>query len=130
MNRVVRNVLALAALAFGGASLTACGPDFDHVSIDGVVTAGNGTGAINTARITVQEGMVLKAHIVPYNDDNEIMLTRLETHDGRFIGTSYVISDQDFAFYGISAGETDIDVFAEGKLVLVLHAVVTPQPPQ
>jgi len=114
--------LGLASLALGG-----CGPDFDRVSIDGIVGTNNGS-RVDVARVVVPEGMVVKAHIVAYNDDNEPMGTRVETRNGRVLGTSYVISDHDFAFYGIGAGETDVDVYADGKLVLVMHATVTPQP--
>lgn len=124
---MIRKVLASAALLLGVSALSGCGPDFDHVSIDGVVTSSLGASRIDTARVTVAEGMVLKAHIVAFNDDNEVMETRVETKQGGILGMSRVISDGDFAFYGISAGETEVELYADGKLVLIMKATVTPQ---
>lgn len=122
-----RSLLSSALLAAAALGLTACGPEFEKLYIDGVVTSSATPGSINVSRVTVPEGAVLKAHIVAKNDDQEDMETRVETKDGRVLGVSSVVTPNDYAFYGITAGETEVDVLADGKLVLVIRAVVVPQ---
>lgn len=128
MSRSMKNLLASAAVLFGVAALTGCGPDFERMSIDGVVTASTSAGRIDTARVTVPVGMVVKARIVAYNDDDEIMPTEIRTRNGGTISISRVISENDWAFFGMSEGESEVEVYADDRLVLVMRATVTPQP--
>lgn len=128
MSRSMKNLLASAAVLLGAAALTGCGPDFERMSIDGVVTASTSAGRIDTARVTVPVGMVVKARIVAYNDDDEIMPTEIRTRNGGTISISRVISENDWAFFGMSEGESEVEVYADDRLVLVMRATVTPQP--
>lgn len=123
-----RRVLSAILLASAALGLTACGPEFEKLYIDGVVTSSSVPGSINVSRVTVPEGAVLKAHIIAKNDDQEDMETRVETKNGRILGVSSVVTPNDYAFYGITAGETEVDVLAEGRVVLIIKAVVVPQP--
>ncbi len=129
MSRSIKNLLASAAVLLGTAALTGCGPDFERMSIDGVVTTSTSAGRIDTARVTVPVGMVVKARVVAYNDDDEVMPTEMRTRNGGTLSISRVITENDWAFYGISEGETEVEVYADDKLVLVMRASVTPQPP-
>jgi hypothetical protein len=128
VSRSMKHVLASAALLLGVSALTGCGPDFDRMSIDGVVTTSVSSGRIDTSRVTIPVGMVLKARVVAYNDDDEVMPTEIRTRNGGTLSISRVISENDWAFYGINEGETDVEVYADDRLVLVMHATVTAQP--
>jgi len=117
----------LAALALASAALAGCGPDYDHTEIVGIVPSRLG-GRIDYTRVEVPVGMVVKAHIAPYNDERELMPTSVRSLDPSVMEVSSVITDQDFAFLGLRPGVTQIELRAEGELVLVLDAVVTEQP--
>ncbi len=127
-SRLARASACAIALAAGALGLTGCGPDFDRITIDGVVALpGAGQTRIDVARIVVPEGMALKARIAAYNSDGELMVTRIVPKNPAVMSYSRVITDNDYAFYGIAAGETKIDVFADDELVLVINANVVPQ---
>lgn len=124
--RSLLTALGLAAATF----VTGCGPDFDRIGIDGVVAApGGGQNRIDVARIVVPEGLALKARLAAYNTDNELMITRVEPENPAILSYSRVITDNDYAFYGIAVGETKVRVYADDELVLVINATVTPQTP-
>lgn len=120
----MKRVLALLALL---GSTTACGPDYDHTVIDGVVT-GTPRGSIDIARVIVAEGALVKAHIVSFDTDREKMPTDVRSADPATLQVSKVVSTDDYAFLGLKAGTTTVEIKAQGDTVLILEAIVTPQP--
>ncbi len=116
--------LALFALPL---ALLACGPDYDHTSIDGVVTGKLG-GSVDIARVTVSEGAIVKAHIVSYNTDKKTMAMDIHSADESILQVKPVVSSNDYAFLGLAPGHTTVEIKADGDTVLVLEAIVTQQP--
>ena len=72
--------------------------------------------------------MIVTVHIVSYNDDDNIMTMSLRAKDPTILDVSNVISDHDFAFIGLKQGVTDVELRADDRVVLVMQAVVGPQP--
>lgn len=112
------------AVAF---ALTGCGPDYDHTEISGQRIGSLG-GRVDRSRIEVPEGMIVTAHIVAYNDDDEVMSTSVRSADPNVVDVREIITEHDYAFVGMRVGTTDIEIAAGGKTVLVISAVVVPQP--
>lgn len=108
-------------------ALTGCGPDYERTEITGIVPSPLG-GEINFQHVYVPQGMPLKAHIVSLNDDNKLMDGQIRTSDPTIMDVIQGVGDRDFAFLGMKAGRTQIEIRADGELVLVLDAVVTEQP--
>ncbi|AKU97969.1 hypothetical protein AKJ09_04633 [Labilithrix luteola] len=117
---------SLVVFAFALA-LGACGPSYDHTEITGVVASPLG-GTVTFQRVEIPEGMIVKAHIVSLNDDDDLMGGTVRSHDESIVGVSSLVSDRDFAFEGRKPGRTDVEILADGKLVLVLEAIVSAQP--
>jgi hypothetical protein len=121
---VKTKILALALAALG---VVACGPDYQRTDIEGVVTSPLG-GRIDYSRVEVPLGMILKAHIVPTNDEGKPMETTIRSRDPGVVEVAPVVSDHDYAFLGLRPGITQVEIRAEGDLVLIIDAVVTAQP--
>ena len=83
---------------------------------------------MNYARIVVPVGMIVTAHIVSYDDDHKTMTTGIQSKDPRVVEVESVVSPSDYAFFGLSPGSTDVELTADGKVVLIVTAVVTEQP--
>jgi hypothetical protein len=120
-------ILFAAALGLLGASLAACGPDYDRTEITGQVYGPLG-GEVKRERIVVPVGQVAKAHIVSMNDDNETMSNQITSKDTAIMEAIQVVSDRDYAFLGIAPGKTQIEIKADGETVLIIDAIVTEQP--
>lgn len=127
MNGRHRTLLTLAALAFASLGV-ACGPDYERLEIEGIVQPSGLTGEVSRARIVVPHGMVMKAHIVAFNDDDDRMALRLRPVDTSILSVETVIADANFAFLGLRPGTTDVEVLADGERVLTIQAVVPEQP--
>lgn len=122
----MRRVILLGAALLGLAA-AACGPDYDRTEFGGQV-AGPLGGEVTRERVVVYQGGLVKMHIVSRNDDDDAMSNEIVSHDPSVLETVPVVSDHDYAFLGITPGKTQIDVKADGKLVLVIDAVVLDQP--
>lgn len=107
---------------------TACGPDYDRTDIQGVIASPLG-GRVDRTRIEVPVGMIVKAHIVPWNDDREPMEATIRSRDPGVVEVAQVVSDRDYAFLGLRRGTTQIEIRADGDLVLVIDAIVSDQAP-
>lgn len=116
-------LLALTAAVF---ALTACGPSFDRVDITGVVPSDLG-GHIDTASLTVPEGLALKATIAALDDDNDFMSLDVRSDDSTIVDVEPVVTPRAFTFVGRKAGHTNIVFRADGHVVLTVGADVTPQ---
>jgi len=127
MISLVSRVALLAGLAFGAVSILGCGVDYDRTDITAVKASPLG-GSITTARIELPVGMILKAHIVSYDDDRKEMDNDLYMKDPSIADVTGVVSDRDYAFYGLRTGATEVEIRADGKLVLIITVVVTDQP--
>jgi hypothetical protein len=125
--RRYRHFAALALVAALAASVTGCAAEYDRTDIRGVRQSALG-GRLDRSRLEVPTGMIVTAHIVSYNDDNNIMTMSLRAKDPGIVDVSNVVSDHDFAFIGLKPGTTDVEVLADDKVVLIISAVVSPQP--
>lgn len=112
-----------AALALAG-----CGADYDHTEITNVKGSPPFPGTMNYARVVVPVGMVVTAHIISYDDDHKTMATGIQSKDTRVVDVESVVSPDDYAFFGLAPGSTDVELTADGKVVLIVTAVVTDQP--
>lgn len=107
-------------------AVTGCGPSYDHT--DFTARASKLGGTVDRTQIVVPEGMIVTAHIVPYNTDNKVLTATFQSKDTSTLVVQNVISDHDFAFVGLKQGITDVELRADGDLVLTITANVTPQP--
>ncbi len=114
-----------ALVAVLGTMLAACGPDFDHTDISGQQSKIG--GAITKSQLTVPVGMIVKAHLAPYNDDHELMTVNVQVRDPDVVEAAPVVSVADFAFIGLRPGHTEIQILADGKVVLIIPTDVTEQ---
>ena len=127
---LARRVAVLATAAVTAALLAGCGPEYDHTDL----TLGHAppkplAGHVDYARIQVSVGAVVTAHIVSYDDDHKEMAAGLRSKDPTVVEVTGVVSPGDYAFLGLRPGQTEVEVRADGHLVLILTAVVTDQPP-
>lgn len=118
----------MAAASAGGLSVAGCADDFDHTDISQVRASPLG-GGINYARVEVPVGMLVTAHVINVDDDRDEMKTEFRIKDSSIVDVQGVVSDSDYAFFGLRPGTTDIEIRAAGKLVLIITAIVTAQPP-
>ena len=128
MKRTFGLLAVVAAVAAGSAG---CAAEYDHTEISGfrpsLFSSGEG---VDRSRITVHSGMIVTAHVISYNDDNNIMTMSVRARDPSIVDVSNVISDHDFAFIGMKPGVTEVEVVAGNKVVLIISAVVLEQPAQ
>lgn len=117
-----------AAVLAGALALSACTADYDHTEITNVKGSQPFPGTVSYGRIVVPVGMVVTAHIVSYDDDHKSMAMGLQSMDPRVVEVEGVVSANDFAFFGLTPGSTDVEFTAAGKVVLIVTAVVTNQP--
>ena len=121
---VVRSALILGVLSFGA---IACGAEYERTEITGVRVSNLG-GEVSVQRIDVPEGLIVKAHIVVWNDDNEAMTLSVRAVDPNIVEVAGVVNDRDYAFIGKKQGRTAVQFLADGKVVLTVQADVTAQP--
>jgi len=117
-----------AAVLASALALGACGADYDHTEITNVKGSPPFPGSVSYARIVVPVGMVVTAHVVSYDDDHKAMAMGLQSMDPRVVEVEGVVSANDYAFFGLTPGTTDVQLTAAGKVVLIVTAVVTNQP--
>lgn len=117
----------LSLLAVGGL-LAACGPDYEKIEITAEKKSPLG-GEVKSNHVSVPEGMIVKAHIVPYNDDGEAMQQHVFSRDPDVLEVVAIVNDRDYAFIGKKPGRTQVEFQAEGDTVLIVEAEVSEQPP-
>jgi hypothetical protein len=115
----------LASLAL--ASLAGCGPSYDHTDITAVNPTVIG-GGIQKTQVQIPEGLIISAHIDSKNTDQKPMGLVVRSQDSSIVEIQGIVTDHDFAFLGVRAGHTAIDIVADDKVVLTIPADVTPQP--
>ena len=123
---------SFASAVFGASLLllAGCGPEYDHTDIFSVHAPPKPlAGQVDYARIQVSVGAVVTAHIVSYDDDHKEMAADLRSKDTNVVQVTGVVAPGDYAFLGMRPGQTEVEVRADGHLVLILTAVVTEQPP-
>jgi len=121
----IRGAIVAAALALG---VTACGPEYDRTEISAVRGQDTLGGTINNQRLDVPEGLVITAHIVAWNDDNEQMPLGVRSKDPSIVEVAGVVNDRSYAFLGLKQGRTEIELVADGTVVLTIPATVSAQP--
>ena len=126
-----RALLVIGAVASIGA-LAGCGDEYDRTEISAVVpsklSSNDPNQVINTQRLTIPEGMIIKAHIVVWNDDNVQMPLEIRSSNNSMVEIASVVSDRDYAFIGKAQGTTTVQFLADGKPVVTIEATVIPQP--
>jgi hypothetical protein len=120
-----KKVFALAACV---TTMIACGPDYDKTEVTAPKSSPLG-GTASARQISVPEGMIVKAHVVPYNDDGEVMQAHVVSRDDSIVEVAAIVNDRDYAFIGKKAGTAEIEFQADGETVFVIIAEVTAQPP-
>lgn len=128
MNTNKKKLVALAISCLVALPLLACGPDYQETEITGVKPSPLG-GDVKPNHVSVPEGMIVKAHIVPVNDDREPMQAHVESRDTSILEVVAIVNDRDYAFIGKKPGRTEVVFQADGETVFVVHADVTAQPP-
>jgi hypothetical protein len=123
-----KKVFGLGVGLFSMIAVAACGPDYERTDITAVKQSPLG-GTVTTRSITVPEGMIVKAHVVPTNDDGDLMQADVKSRDETVVEIAAIVNDRDYAFIGKSVGKTEVEFRADGEVVFVLIAEVTPQPP-
>ena len=124
-----RRLALLSTISVAAAALAGCGAEYDHTDIVGVHAPPKPLdGRVSYARINVSVGAVVTAHIVSYDDDHKELAADLRSKDTNVVEVTGVVTPGDYAFLGLRPGQTEVDVRADGHLVLILTAVVTDQP--
>lgn len=119
-----KKVCALAACVM---TMIACGPDYEKTEVTAVKPSPLG-GTASNRLVSVPEGMIVKAHVVSFNDDNEIMNAHVLSHDDSIVEVVAVVNDRDYAFIGKRPGRTEVEFQADGEIVFSVVAEVTAQP--
>lgn len=112
--------------AIAALSLVACDP-YERTRVDAVVTSRLG-GAASPAKVTVPEGMALKARVESLDGDDEPLPGELFSEDPAVLEVLPGPGPTDFVFVGRKVGRTGLVVIADGKERLVIEAEVTAQP--
>jgi hypothetical protein len=120
-----KKMFALAACLM---TMIACGPDYDRTEVTAPKSSPLG-GDVSNRKIAVPEGMIVKAHIVPYNDDGEMMQAHVVSRDESVVEVVAIVNDRDYAFIGKAPGRAEVEFQADGETVFVIVAEVTVQPP-
>lgn len=118
------SAVAVAALAFG---ISACGPEYDHTEISAQRYSVLG-GEVSLRRLEVPEGLIVKARIVVWNDDDEAMPLVVRSSDPNILEVLPVVNDRTYAFVGRAVGTTTIELIADDARVVTIVATVTAQP--
>jgi hypothetical protein len=122
-----KKVFAFGVGLFSLIAVAACGPDYERTDITAVKQSPLG-GTVSSRTISVPEGMIVKAHVVPVNDDGELMQADVKSRDETVVEVTAIVNDRDYAFIGKTPGKTEVEFRADGEVVFVLIAEVTPQP--
>jgi hypothetical protein len=93
------------------------------------VRAGPLGGNVNYARVEVLDGALVIAHVANVDDEQDDMKTEFRIQKPDVVDVQGVVSDGDYAFFGRKVGTSEVEIRANGKLVLILTVYVQPQPP-
>lgn len=107
-------------------TMVACGPEYERTEISAVKGSDIG-GAMDIQHLEVPEGMIVKAHLVVWNDDNEPMELAVRSTDPSVVEIAGIINDRDYAFIGLKTGHAEIEFIADETRVLTISADVSPQ---
>jgi hypothetical protein len=124
MSTIGKKVFALAACV---ATMIACGPDYEKTEVTAVKPSPLG-GTASSRLVSVPEGMIVKAHVVAFNDDKEVMHAHVVSRDESIVEVVAVVNDRDYAFIGKKVGRTEVEFQADGEIVFSVVAEVTAQP--
>ena len=111
---------------FAFLGLVACGPNYDHTTIDNL--KGFVGDDVTFKRVYIVEGTGIKAHIESFDSNDDSMTTEIVAADASLIDVTPTITEHDYLLSGLKAGRTEIQVKADGKLVLRIDALVEAQP--
>lgn len=128
MKRVVASLASLVMTAAVALTVGGCKAEYDRTEITNVKSRLAG-GSMNEARIEVPVGGIVTSHIVSYDDSHHTMSVELHSKDEGIVQVANVVSEHDYAFVGMKPGDTEVELRADGHLVLILRARVTAQPP-
>lgn len=119
-----RSALLLGALGTLGA--TGCDP-YERTRFDAVVTSRLG-GSASPAKISVPEGMAIKARVESLDGDDEPLPGEVYSQDPSIVDVLPGPGATDYVFVGRKVGRTGIVIVADGDERHVIDAEVTAQP--
>ena len=117
--------IALGLVTLAAVVVSACNADYDRLEL--TKQPSKIGGDITRSRLVVPVGMIVKAHLAPIDDDQEVMNATVTVLDDSILDAASVVSEADFAFIGLKPGETEIILKADGKTVLIIPTTVTEQ---
>lgn len=121
-----RRALGAAVLALASAALVGCGPEFDRLDITAVTA--RGADRLSVSALDIQQGLVVNARIVAYDDDGEEMPLRLRSFDDTVVHILGTTTPDVYVFKGGNPGTTKVEFLADDDRVLTVTATVRPQP--
>jgi hypothetical protein len=115
------SLLALALTTWG------CGPSYSYTAFSDV--GGNQLPASVTAtQISLLVGDVVTAQVAPYDSAGKELPGDVASEDATVLQVYHAIGDRKFAFLGVKAGTTRVDIIANGMPVGSVTATVSAQP--
>jgi hypothetical protein len=84
-------------------------------------------GWISRSEIKIPEGMLMKAHITVYDDDDKPMPLTIRSRNPRVLEVSTIVNPDDYAFIGKEVGSAAIELVANETLILTIEATVSRQ---
>jgi hypothetical protein len=113
--------LAVAALAIG------CGgPTYDHMTIHDV-SQGDLATVVSLTNVSFPVGAAANVQIRPYNDDGAPMTGEVVSDSPSILEIAPGFGEAEFVFMGRTVGTTTVKFLADGQVVAIAKAEVTPQ---
>jgi hypothetical protein len=121
-------LLALALAALGG-----CSPGYDHLELDpdGATVPGE---QLSPEAVVLPVGVAVAVLVTPMSSDGPLggdFSFNLTSNDASVLGVEPALGQTpgpaEVVFFGVSVGETEIDVTVNGQPEAPIHAQVTPQ---
>lgn len=117
-------LIAAAALAF--TSIACGGPHYDHTTVTDVAQ-GDLPATVSLNTISIAVGGATKAVITPYNDDGKTMGMEVSSDGPTTLEVASGIGANEFIFMGRAVGKTTVRFLADGEVIAIANAEVTPQ---
>lgn len=120
--KMLSSALLLAALA----SQVGCAATYDRTEIT-EVSQGSLPGAVSLNQVTVAEGALVTARVIPYNSDGHPIEGTILSDNPKVLECVRA-TDNKWAFLGVTPGKTTVVFLADGQVVGRATAEVTGQP--
>jgi hypothetical protein len=114
------------ALLLGLLASTGCAASYDRTEITDA-SQGDLPSTITLASISITEGGLATAHVIPYNSDGHPLSGEVRSDNPKVLEVVRA-SDNKWAFLGVSTGTTSVTLLADGQVVGRINAEVRGQP--